>query len=168
MPAFLIPVIAKLLGIGRAIRGGFAWLADHPKALVAVGVAVLVALLWLQSARLSHAKADLKAARAALVDPVTHKPWQAEAQVAARDLTTCRANTSTLQAAITAQNASLAAWSERGRRATAEAENAVQRSRSAVAAAEKAKAVIAAPLSASDDTCSRAQEVDRRVMETLR
>lgn len=86
----------------------------------------------------------------------------------AADLRQAVANERTLTAAIRAQNASLAGWSARGRRATAQAENAVQRGRAPAAVAEKARAAIAAPLPASDTVCQKAEEVDRRFMETLR
>lgn len=72
-----------------------------------VVIVSLVLALGAQTFRLHHAKADLTTARAALVNPVTHKTWQSEAIAAQRDLTTCRGNTDRLSTALQTQNASI-------------------------------------------------------------
>lgn len=100
--------------------------------------------------------------------------WSAPDSLKARldaqagDLRQAIANERTLTSALNAQNASLAAWSARGRRQTAEAENAVQRGQGAMAGAERARAVISAPLPAADDACARARVVDARLLGALR
>ena len=78
-----------------------AWALKHWQA---IGLAALIAFAGLQTARLGHAKHDLAAARAALVNPKTHKTWQSEAKAATANLETCRANTATLAGQIAAQN----------------------------------------------------------------
>jgi hypothetical protein len=162
MPLFLLPFI----GWAKGLLSSALKLLSDPKALLALAGALLVVAVFVQSSRLGHAKADLKTARAALVDPATKRKWQDEASERLRDLTTCRANTSTLQSALDRQNASLAAAEAAGRDATAKAAMAVERARGAAVAAEKARAQIGAPLKAVD-ACARVQEVDRRLLENL-
>lgn len=93
-------------------------LLGSPRLLGAVGVAVLLSLVALQTARLHHAKADLAAARLAQLDPATHRPWQAEAKAAGTDLAAC-------QAGLAEQSAAVAALQAAGEQASAEAQAAL-------------------------------------------
>lgn len=117
----------------------------------AVGLAILVALLGVQSFRLSHAKGDLKTARAALVDPDTKRKWQDEAKDRLRDLTTCRDNTTKLQAALAAQNAAVGRLKAEGDARATAAAKAAQDALQARREADKTAAKLSAYKSA--DTC---------------
>jgi len=82
------------------------------------GIGALVLLLTVQSARLSHAKADLKAERDA--HATAKRAWAAE-------LTQCQANRATLDASLKRQSEAVAALKAESARVTAEAEKAAQR-----------------------------------------
>ena len=119
MPSFLLTLLAN-----RQVWG-------------AVGLAALLGLLGLQTARLSHAKTDLSAARAAQIDPATRRSWQAEATAAAANLATCHAGLSQLDASLADQSAAVTALRTEGDTASAAAQQA------ALQAQAEAKAVTA-------------------------
>ena len=126
-----------------------------PKAWGAIGVALVLGIaasaVGIQTARLHHAKADLAAARAAQLDPATHRRWQAEATAAVRNLGTCQANTDTLSAALSRQEASQEAIAAAGARTLAAAVAASRAHDTATAAAIKEAARILAPAPTDGD-----------------
>lgn len=88
---------------------------------------------------------------------------------AARDLRTCRVNTAALTVAIARQNAAERAVAIAGAQALARSEVAVQRARSAMAAASATEArIIKALKPASAGDCERYRGVDAAFAETLR
>ena len=125
-----------------------------------VVIVSLVLALGAQTFRLHHAKADLTTARAALVNPVTHKTWQSEALRDARDLTTCHANVTTLKAATETQNASIDALK---READAISTAATAQIRAAQADSVKARRDVAAIMAKrpGGDLCASALELMR-------
>jgi hypothetical protein len=157
MPAFLLALLPKAAG-----------LLTNPRAWAALGVVVLMVSLGVQTARLNHAKGDLKSSRAALVDPASHRRWQDLAEDRARDLQTCRANTNTLQSAIDRQNASVAALKAEGDRRTTQAAAAVRDAQRGRSDAEARASKLAALKPAGADACARMNDADRAVLETLR
>lgn len=118
-------------------------------------IASLVVGLGVQTFRLDHAKTDLTTARAALVNPVTHKTWQSEAIAAQRDLTTCRGNEGRLQKALGDQNASIDALK---READASSARATAQIRAAQADSAKARRDVAAIMAKrpGGDVCASA------------
>jgi hypothetical protein len=87
------------VAIWTAIRAGSAVALKNWKAVVLL---LLAAFCAAQGLRLRHANADLARARAALIDPATHKPWREEYE-------TCQTNGQVLNAALDRQNAAVAA-----------------------------------------------------------
>ncbi|QUD88063.1 hypothetical protein [Phenylobacterium montanum] len=145
MPAFLL----SLLGSRQA------W--------GALGLALLLATVGVQTARLAHAKSDLAAARAAALDPATHRAWQAEAKAAAAALGTCQAGLARLSSAVEDQNAALSAQKDQDAAATAAAQAALGRAQQAVkAAGVRAAAVLSAPASVTG--CS---DADALILKSL-
>jgi hypothetical protein len=123
-----------------------------------IAIAALVAGLGVQTARLVNAKGDLVNARAALLNPITHKAWQSEALRDARDLATCHANVTTLDQALAGQNASIAALKQEADAASARATAAVKaaQGRSADAARQVSALMARKP---SGDLCASALEL---------
>ena len=122
-----------------------------------IGLAVLVVAIGAQTARLHHAKADLKSARAALIDPATHKTWQSEALAASRDLGVCRGNVKTLDDARQAASDSV----ERLKQEAVSASKANHARQTAAQAASRDDAAQAARIMAtraSGDLCASAVE----------
>ena len=131
MLAFLLPLLSNL------------------KVWGALGLAALLGLIAVQTARLNHAKADLGAAQAALLDPATRQTWQAE-DIAAQ------ASLVSLRAAIDAQNQAVTALRADGAAQTAAAQQAVTAQVAALKAAQaKAAQLLAAQPGA--DGCSAAR-----------
>jgi hypothetical protein len=82
-------------------------LVSRPR-LAAAGVGVLIlAMFGLQTVRLSHAKADLQIARAAVLDPVTGRTWRSEAIGAHRSLALCVNQRRELVRALQLQNTAI-------------------------------------------------------------
>jgi hypothetical protein len=117
----------------------------------AIGLVLLIAFAGLQTARLAHAKGDLKTAKAALIDPATKRKWEIEAKERLRDLNTCRDNTTRLEGSIASQNAAVdrlkADGDARVEQATKAAQDALQARREADQTARKLAAYKSA------DTC---------------
>ena len=100
---------------------------------IAAGVAVLLAIALVASSFHSHRQ---KVQIASLT---------AERNAAQRDLGTCRANTTTLQSALTSQNAAVAAMVKAGDTSTAAANLALAQAHNATLTAEqRAGAILAA------------------------
>lgn len=121
-------LVLKILGgkFGAAVLGA----AGVAFALLAWGLAV-------QSSRLDTRTAELATAKAALVNPVTRRTWQAEA-------TACAADVDRLSAEIADQSARVLAWEAEGRRLEAAAAEAQRRQGAARAVAEsRSQAVMA-------------------------
>ncbi|MBX3480072.1 MAG: hypothetical protein KF842_06705 [Caulobacter sp.] len=121
-----------------------------------LAIAALLAFGGVQTARLSHAKADQ-------VNPATGAKWKVEATrdgkllaAAVRDLGQCRENEATQEAAINRQNGEIAAWKAEGDRLAAEARAAAEKAASARKSAEKAAAAILAAR-AGPDACQSAR-----------
>ena len=64
-------------------------IVTHPRTLAAGAAALILTLLGLQTARLSHVKSELEAARASLRDPGTGRTWRSEAEASDRSLASC-------------------------------------------------------------------------------
>lgn len=141
-------------------------LAGGAKHWKLIGIALLMAALAIQSARVSNLKGHLRDARAALINPVTKKPWQFEAMRDARDLQTCRGSVQALEASRQAQNAAVAALEAESTRRVTEAEKALSAARRGLAKAEAdARRMLRPPVGI--DACARTEEIDRRLLETL-
>jgi chromosome segregation ATPase len=129
---------------------------------------LLLIVLGIQTARLSHAKHDLTAARAALKDPATHRPWQTEAEERTRDLSTCKTNIDTLKAAAAKELARLSALqadaAQRLRQTQAELDTASKGRQSAEARA--AKLLKTPPVGV--DACARSEAAFGAAKEALR
>ncbi len=139
-------------------------LAKHWKVALA-GVFVLA--LCVQQWRIGNLKADLGEARAALVNPLTKKTWQSEALRDARDLKTCRDSNANLDASLSRQSAAVAAWKAEGDQRLAEAEKGLQHAlRGRQRAEAQARDLMRPPVGI--DACARMEDIDARVMETLR
>lgn len=76
----------------------------NPKAWAVGGFALVLAVAGIQSARLGHAKGDLKAARSALVDPVTRMTWQTTATRLRSDLDTAHGSLTVVRNLLTTSN----------------------------------------------------------------
>ena len=122
--------------------------AANLKVWTGVGFCLLAVFAGVQSARLSHAKADLSAARAALIDPATKKTWRAEAAADATSLAVA-------EAALDTQGAAVATLKAAGQASTSRAAAAAQAAQvGARAADDQAAKVLAAPPGA--DGCKSA------------
>lgn len=147
--------ILRMLGgtVGPYVAGGLAAVLA-----LSIGAAATLGL------RLEHARGDLVKARAALVDPVSRRPWQDLAIERGRDLAICRGNVERLTASVDRQNAAVRAFEARGQAMTAalaEAARAAKISRSE--AQREATGILAARPGA--DVCESA---DRLILEVVR
>lgn len=126
----------------------------------AIAGLLLLSAGWgeVQTLRLHHAKSDLTTARAALIDPATHKPWKDEAQAAMRDLGTCRTNTLALQSGLNAQNAAVAALKSESDARLAQSRKEVSAARS-VAESYRQTAGVILGRKAGADVCASASEL---------
>lgn len=141
--------------------------ALSPRTWLAVGVSVLMAFAGVQTLRLSHARHDLVLARAALVDPVTHRPWSKVAASAQADLSTCRINAGKLKGALDGQNAALQAQRDRDARSLAESAKAAQDARAVAASARhEAERILSEHLTGAT-ACERAEDARRKYLERL-
>lgn len=130
-----------------------------------LGLAGLLALAGVQTARVSHAKADLAVARAAALDPATHRAWRDEAQAAAAGLASCQANQDRLDEALTTQSAAVSRLGAQGQAATAAAQAAADQAKTALAqAAARAAALLAAQ--PKSHTCS-GDDADALILKSL-
>lgn len=134
----------------------------------AVGLALLIAFAGLQTARLGHAKHDLAAARAAQINPATHKSWKAEAQRDAADLKTCRANGDTLQGIIDRQTAAATELQAFSDKKLALASKAAADARAVAASAREASAALSARELLGATPCARADDAQRAFLETVK
>lgn len=129
-----------------------------------MGLALVLALAGVQTARLAHAKSDLASAREAAVDPTTHRSWQVEAKAAATALATCQANLGQLDGALADQSSAVTALKDQGAAATAAAQAALARVQDqAKSAATRAAAVLSASTSAPG--CSDADALILRSLD---
>lgn len=133
------------------------FVARYWRVLAAAGLLTFGAV---QTARLHHAKADLSTARAALIDPSTRKTWQSEATASQRDLQSCHASVSNLQAAISGQNASIEALKREAEAASARASAQIRAAQARSADARRDAAAIMAKRP-SGDLCQSALELMR-------
>lgn len=138
------------------------WLS-RPRALGLIGLAGLVAVLGVQSERLAHCKADLAAARLALVDPATRQTWRAERLADIAALRTDRANMAALTAALDDQNRAVAGLRAQGAADTARADAALAKAH--VGADVLAKA--AARLLAARPDGPPCQGADQLILDSL-
>jgi hypothetical protein len=139
-----------------------------PKMWAGVGAALLLLAVAVQTARLHHAKHDLAATRAALVDPVTHRKWQLEAEDRGGDLATCRTNTDTLTSAITTERARLAALQAAGDRALRQTQaDLAEAARGRQSAEARAAKLLKTP-PAGVDACARSEAAFSAAKEALR
>jgi hypothetical protein len=127
--------------------------------------AALVAAFGIQSARLEHAKADLR-------NPATGKTWQSEAKRdgpllkrAVADLGQCRDNEGRLQGSLEVQNAAVERLGADGQARSAAAASAAADARQARALADRTAAQLAAFKSA--DSCSGREAAIQTLVEGL-
>ncbi len=131
-------------------------------------LALSMATAAVQGARLKHAKADLVIARAALVDPVTHQPWQRVAKLAAQGLVECHANEKTLTDALGRQKDALAAMQQVSDRKLVQAANAAQAARAVAESARQQSGEILARQLLGATACERAEDARRHFLETVK
>lgn len=123
-------------------------------------LALLAALLALQTMRLNHARADLTTARAALINPATKHTWQDDYTASQVDLGTCRTNNTTLSDALKTQNAAVLAAKAEGDRRTALATQAAANAR-AVAESRRQEALAIMARVSGPDVCRDALALAR-------
>jgi hypothetical protein len=134
----------------------------------AVALAVLIAFAGAQTVRLSHAKHDLTAARAAQINPATHKLWKVEAERDGRDLKICRANGDTLQAIIARQTAAATTLQAVSDQKMAVATKAAADARAVAASAREASAALSARELLGATPCARADDAQRAFLEKVK
>lgn len=136
----------------------------------AVGVllALSMATAAVQGVRLKHAKADLVAARAALVNPATHKTWRNEAERAAGQLATCQGNEKTLTDTLGRQKDALTAMQQVSDRKLAQAATAAQAARAVAESARQQSGEILARQLLGATACERAEDARRHFLETVK
>lgn len=137
-------------------------------AVVGLMFAAVLASCGVQTARLKHAKADLGAAVAAQTDPHTKMKWEAEYELSAANLGTCKADRDAFKGDFDAQTrATEAAKAQTDLRdaAIASARQAAQKS---ALAAQSAGNLLAAFQAKGGDTCARLLDVDQKVKELSR
>jgi hypothetical protein len=108
-----------------------------PRGLAVLGAALLAAAVGVQTLRLNHAKGDLVVARAAAIDTATKRTWQAETLQLRVDFAQERQNFITVDGALSRQSAAVAALTDAGRKATADAQAALTAQQAATAAQSK-------------------------------
>jgi hypothetical protein len=145
MPAFLLTLLGSRQAWG------------------AIGLAALLGLAGLQTARLHHAKADLASARLALTDPATHRAWQAEAKAATADLGACQTSLGRLNGALANQSTALSALQARDAADTAAAQAALARAEVGTKAADGRAAAILSATSPAP-TCA---DADALILRSL-
>ena len=140
-----------------------AWLVKALTSRTGIAIAVGFALITfasVQTARLDHAKKDLAAARAALVNPSTGHTWQKDYQIAAPALATCNVNLANVTGALDRQNLAvdaLKAEADRRQRVGAQALSTARLG--AAEARRRADAILSAPR--GPDACQDALETIR-------
>jgi len=140
MPTYLLGLFAKR---------GFVMLAV---------ILMLAACLTAQSARLSHAKADVARARLALVDPLTRRPWREEAAAAARALGVCAASREMLVRTLEQQNRAFESFKEASAQASTRAAQAIASARRA-STSERQRARQALAATPGPNACASADAV---------
>lgn len=128
-------------------------------AAVALGLALLVA--GVQTARLKHAKSDLNAARASLIDPASRRTWKAVAESAIGSRDACLVS-------LGKQNAALAVHQAESARQLGIAAREVAEANRGRASAEARAARLLAHPPAGIDACARSEAAYQAVMESLR
>ncbi|MDP1738927.1 MAG: hypothetical protein Q8L23_15980 [Caulobacter sp.] len=132
-----------------AARKAAGFVGKHWKLLALVGV---LAFAGVQTHRVGRLKADVAAERAAQINPATKKAWKVEAQRDARDLTTCRGNTTRLEGSLAAQTAAVRTAEAEGDRMAAAAARAARDARAArVVAESRSRAILDTTIDAA--TC---------------
>jgi hypothetical protein len=140
-----------------------AWLVKALTSRTGIAIAVGFALITfasVQTMRLDHAKKDLAAARAALVNPSTGHTWQKDYQIAAPALATCNVNLANTTGALDRQNLAvdaLKAEADRRRQVSAQALSTARLG--AAEARRRADAILSAPR--GPDACVDALETIR-------
>lgn len=132
-----------------------------PRTWAIAGASALLVFGGVQSLRLSHAKHDLTAARAALIDPVSKRSWQREAVDARSGLAACKS-------AVDAQNKAVDALKAKSDTAIAQADKAAADARAVAASARQEAARIMAMKPTGATACERADSVWRAYKETLK
>lgn len=131
------------------IAAAAAFACKHWKAFALVG---LLAFAGIQTHRVGRLKADVAAEQAAQINPATKTAWKVEAQRDARDLTTCRRNTTRLEGSLATQTAAVRVAQAEGRRMAAAAASAAREARAARAVAEsRSRAILDTTIDAA--TC---------------
>ena len=144
-------------GLGPYVAGGAA-------AILALALSVA----GLQSMRLEHAKAELAAARAALIDPATGKSWRARSVAAVADLNVCQRDLAALRVAVDAQNAAVTTAAADSARRITLAAKAADDARAVAESARRHSAFLMAERPAGATTCERAEAVRLRFYEVIK
>lgn len=132
-----------------------------------IGVGVLVVALAVTVGLLRRSDANLKTARAALLNPATGKTWQSEAMGLYRDLEICKGNTLRLETAVASQNAATEAMrAESDARAKMLADGLQQARRGRAGAEARASALLTHP-PVGIDACARAEAARDAVIRSL-
>src|SRR5262245_41464525 len=100
-------------------------LISRPTVVLVAVIGLLTGGLAIQSARLAHALGSLAQARAALINPETHRRWQDEALAASRQLEVCAGARTALARGLRTQAGAVEAIKRHGVEASARAAAAV-------------------------------------------
>lgn len=147
-----------------------------PRAWFAIGIAVLIAALGVQTLRLNHAKAD-QWDRSACVKDQSCKgiKWEAEVKTlrpalaaAQRDFATCKLNTDVQEAAIDRQNAAVTAQGAESASRLKMLSEGLEQARKGRASAEARAGDLLKHGPVGIDACARSEAAARAVVESLR
>lgn len=130
------------------------------------GLGLLVLLLTVQTLRLGHAKHDLAQARTALIDPTSKRKWADEAMERGINLDTCTGNLMAATGKVADLSSQIEALSQAGAAKLAQAKTALSVAQKASQKAQERIQALSKPLT-SADACSRVDEADRRLLETI-
>ena len=131
-------------------------------------VAALVVFAMVQTVRIGHIKHDLAHARMDLINPLTKRPWQREAQDAQASLTTCKANTEALKTAIGTQNKATQRLGDLTASALTLADQNAATAKKSALAAQKAADQILAQRTPGATACERAEAARAKYVESLK
>lgn len=137
-------------------------------AMVGIMFAAVLASCGVQTARLKHAKADLGAAVAAQTDPHTKMKWEAEYELAAANLGTCKLDRDAFKGDFDAQTRATEAAKAQTDLRDAVIASARQAAQKSALAAQNAGSLLEAYKTVGADTCARMLDVDKRVKELSR
>lgn len=133
-----------------------------------IGIGALVVLLSGTTWRLNHAKGDLAQARAALVNPKTHRTWEQDFTASQRNLDICHQSVSDVQAALDTANGSIATLAAQGAARAKTLKDGLERAQKGRAGAERRALDLINHGSAGKDACARSEAAAKAVVSALR